>query len=141
MLATRHAHKRATVRVPAQRQVNLYLPLPVIAAIHKYAKDNGTSVTLATTIAVDRFFRLPNRPKIESLGKCGATTSSGQKCGAYRMPGYIGCNLHEAESASVLVTFPLELQVEIDRFAADRKVSVNLVVAFAVQSTFGVFHS
>jgi len=126
------------MRIPAQRKVNLYLPLPVIGALQAYARSNGVSLTLATTIAVDRFFQLPHLPKLKSLGRCNATMANGQKCMNYKMPGYVGCNVHEAESACVLITFPMALQLRLDQFAAAEDASVNLVVAFAVQETFGI---
>ena len=124
--------KTRTIRVTGQRKMHVSVPLAAYDVLMKYARDNGCTLPVAVSIAVDRYSRLPDRPEPASLGICTATRSDGTQCQHYRMPGQDTCSAHGVEYGRILIPLPLELQNKIDRWASQYGVTVNVMIALSI---------
>ena len=124
--------KTKSIRVTGQRKMHVSVPLAAYDVLMRYARDNGCTLPVAVSLAVDRYSRLPDRPEPASLGICTATRSDGTQCQHYRMPGQDTCSAHGVEYGRILIPLPLELQNKIDRWASQYGVTVNVMIALAI---------
>ncbi len=127
--------KTKTIRVKGQRDMHISVPLAAYNLLREYTKANGCTLTVAISIAVDRYNRLPDRPEPASLGVCTSIRTDGKQCSHYRMPGGDTCSAHGVEYGRIVIALPLELQTKLDRWAAQYGVTVNVMVALAIITT------
>jgi len=127
--------KTSSIRVNGQRKMHISVPLAAYDVLKKYAKDNGCTMPVAVSIAVDRYSRLPDRPEPASLGLCTAIRTDGNRCHHYRMPGQDTCSAHGVEYGRILIPLPMELQTKIDRWSSQYGVTINVMIALAIVTT------